>query len=195
LAAEGNTFDTDRGWMSAPVVLFSSKYEKKNTANIIQKGEAIQTQRLFSRTIASLLTLILLASWSAACAIAQEKPQQSLYKRLGGYDAIAAVVDDFLGRAGSDKQLSRFLVGLSTESKKKLRQLIVDQLCEATGGPCLYTGRSTKAAHAGLGITESDWQVTVKYLAAIMNKFGVPQKERDEFLALASTLKGDIVEK
>jgi hemoglobin len=145
--------------------------------------------------IPSLLALVLLVSWSADCAIAQEKPQQSLYKRIGGYDAIAAVIDDFLGRATNDKQLSRFLVGLSSDSKRRLRQLIVDQLCEATGEPCFYTGRSTKAAHAGLGITESDWQITVKYLAAIMDQYKVPQKEKDEFLALASTLKADIVEK
>lgn len=137
-------------------------------------------------------------AWNASAQSMANQPSQptaSLYKRLGGYDAIAAVVDDFLGRAANDKQLSRFLVGLSTESKKRLRQLIVDQLCEATGGPCFYTGRSTKAAHAGLGITESDWQVTVNYLAAIMDRFGVPQKEKGEFLALASTLKPDIVEK
>ncbi|MGH7775072.1 MAG: group I truncated hemoglobin [Candidatus Binatia bacterium] len=154
----------------------------------------MQTQRLLSRMIPSLLTLVLVVSCSAA-SIAQEKPQQSLYKRLGGYDAIAAVVDDFLGRAANDKQLSRFLVGLSTESKKRLRQLIVDQFCEATGGPCIYTGRSTKAAHAGLGITESDWQITVKYLSAILDQYKVPQKEKNDFLALASTLKADIVEK
>lgn len=60
---------------------------------------------------------------------------ETLYKRLGGYDAIAAVVDDFFGRAANDKQLSRFLIGLSSDSKTKLRQLIVDQLCEATEGP------------------------------------------------------------
>jgi len=144
-----------------------------------------------------LLTL-LLAAGCATYASAQSqtvRSSESLYKRLGGYDAIAAVVDEFLAGATSDKQLSRFLVGLSSDSKKRLRQLIVDQLCEATGGPCFYTGRSTKAAHAGLGITESDWQLTVKYLAAIMDKLGVRPKERDEFLALASTLKPDIVEK
>lgn len=121
--------------------------------------------------------------------------QPSLYKRLGGYDAIAAVVDEFLARAAADKQLSRFLVGLSADSKRRLRQQIVDQLCEATGGPCFYTGRPTKAAHAGLGITESDWQSTVNYLSSIMDKLKVPAKEKNEFLALASTLKKDIVEK
>lgn len=134
-------------------------------------------------------------AWNASAQSTASQPTATLYKRLGGYDAIAAVTDDFISRAANDKQLSRFLVGLSTESKKRLRQLIVDQLCEATGGPCIYTGRSTKVAHAGLGITESDWQLTVKYLAAILDKFKVPEKEKNEFLALASTLKGDIVEK
>lgn len=134
-------------------------------------------------------------AWNASAQSMAPGSSETLYKRLGGYDAIAAVIDDFLGRAANDKQLSRFLVGLSTESKRKLRQLIVDQLCEATGGPCFYTGRSTKAAHAGLGITESDWQVTVKYLGAFLDRFKVPEREKNEFLALASTLKGDIVEK
>jgi hemoglobin len=148
-----------------------------------------------SQRILAVLTLVLAMSWSAGCAVAQQKPEQSLYKRLGGYDAIAAVVDEFLNRAANDKQLSRFLIGLSTDSKRRLRQLIVDQLCEATGGPCFYTGRTTKAAHAGLGITESDWQVNVKLLVASLDKFKVPQGEKDDLLAVASSLKGDIVEK
>jgi hemoglobin len=119
----------------------------------------------------------------------------NLYKRLGGYDAIAAVSDDFIGRLAADKQLNRFLVGLSADSQKRLRQLIVDQLCQATGGPCIYIGRTMKTSHAGLGITESDWQLTVKHLVASLDKFKVPEKEKNEFLAIASSLKADIVEK
>jgi len=119
----------------------------------------------------------------------------SLYKRLGGYDAIAAVTDDFIARLAEDKQLSRLLVGLSDSSKARLRQLAVDQICQATGGPCLYIGRDTKTAHKGLGITASDWDLSVKALTASLEKFKVPQKEKDEFLALTASLKGDIVEK
>ncbi|HEY7167464.1 MAG TPA: group 1 truncated hemoglobin [Candidatus Binatia bacterium] len=119
---------------------------------------------------------------------------QTLYKRLGGYDAIAAVSDEFIGRLASDKQLSRFLVGLSSDSQKRLRQLVVDQLCAATGGPCLYIGRDMKTAHAGLNITEGDWDLTVKHLIASLDKFKVPEKEKTEFLALASSLKPDIVQ-
>lgn len=119
----------------------------------------------------------------------------SLYKRLGGYDAIAAVMDEFLARLATDKQLSRFLVGMSENSKGRLRQLAVEQVCQATGGPCVYIGRDTKTAHKGLGITGSDWDLSVKHLVAALDKFKVPAKEKEELLAIVSSLKPDIVEK
>jgi hemoglobin len=95
-----------------------------------------------------------------------DQQQASLYKRLGGYDALAAVTDDFLGRLSSDPQLARFFKGHNAESLKVIRQHIVDFLCVATGGPCAYTGRDMKTAHTGLGITEDDWTATVKDLNA-----------------------------
>jgi hemoglobin len=119
----------------------------------------------------------------------------SLYARLGGYDAIAAVTDDFIGRLASDKQLGKFFVGHSKDSLNRIRQLVVDQICEATGGPCVYIGRDMKTAHKGLGITEADWQTTSKHLLATLDKFKVPERERNELLAFISRLKGDIVEK
>lgn len=119
----------------------------------------------------------------------------ALYQRLGGYDALAAVADDFLGGLAADRQLARFFVGVSADSLRKLRQHVVDQLCEASGGPCNYFGRSMRTAHAGLGITESDWQLTVKHLTATFDKFKVPDKERSELVALLASLKADIVEK
>lgn len=124
-------------------------------------------------------------------AVAQQP--QSLYHRLGGYDAIAAVTDDFVGRLSSDPQLKRFFTGLSVDSQKKLRQHVVDFLCNATGGPCLYLGRDMKTAHTGLGITEDDWAVTVKHLVATLDKFKVPEKEKSDVLGAISGLKGDIV--
>ncbi len=91
--------------------------------------------------------------------------------------------------------MSRFFVGVSADSLRKLRQHVVDQLCEATGGPCYYFGRSMKTVHAGLGITEFDWQITVKHLMATLDKFKVPDKERSEIPAMFAGLKIDIVEK
>ena len=119
----------------------------------------------------------------------------SLYKRLGGYDAIAAVTDDFIGRLASDPSLGKFFAGHSNDSKQRIRQHIVDFLCSATGGPCVYKGRDMKTAHAGLGLTEADWNAGVKHLVATLDKFKVPQKEKDDLLAAASGLKKDIVEK
>jgi hemoglobin len=119
--------------------------------------------------------------------------EKSLYQRLGGYDAIAAVVDDFIGRLVADPQFVRFFAGHSVESKKRIRQLIVDQLCMAAGGPCYYTGRTMKSSHEGLGITEADWQASVRHLVASLDKFKVPQKEKDEVLAAVSSFKADIV--
>ena len=130
---------------------------------------------------------------------AQEKahPQEtpSLYKRLGGYDALAAVTDDFVGRLVSDKQLTRFFNGVSNDSRKRIRQLVLDQLCAATGGPCIYIGRSMRTTHEGLGITEDDWNVSVKLLGQTLDKFKVPKAEQDELAKLLTTLKPDIVDK
>jgi len=124
-------------------------------------------------------------------ALAQQP--NTLYHRLGGYDAIAAVTDDFVGRLVADPQLKRFFGGLSVDSQKKLRQHVVDFLCNATGGPCLYTGRDMKTAHTGLGITEDDWNASVKHLVETLDKFKVPEKEKNETLGAISGLKGDIV--
>jgi hemoglobin len=123
----------------------------------------------------------------------QEK--KSLYTRLGGYDAIAAVVDDFVGRLVTDKKLNKFFVGHSEDSLKRIRMHVIDQLCMVAGGPCIYTGRDMKTSHHGLGITNDDWDVSVKHLVETLDKFKVPQPEKDELLAAISTLKKDIVDK
>lgn len=117
----------------------------------------------------------------------------SLYKRLGGYDAIAAVTDDFIIRLVTDTKLSKFFGGVSDNSKARIRQLVVDQLCAATGGPCIYIGRDMKTSHQGLGITNDDWNAAVADLTATFDKFNVGQKERSELVAILSTIKPDIV--
>jgi hemoglobin len=139
------------------------------------------------------LVLSLLLTMSAtAFAASQEK---SLYERVGGYNALAAVVDDFIGRLISDKQFEKFFIGQSTDSKKRIRQHILDQFCAATGGPCVYTGREMKTSHAGLGITNAEWDAAAKHLVASLDKFKVPEKEKGELLAFVTGLKKDIVEK
>jgi hemoglobin len=128
-------------------------------------------------------------------ATAQPQSAKSLYHRLGGYDALAAVVDNFFERLGTDPQLARFGSGFSLDSQRRLRQLTLDFFAEATGGLCFYLGRTMKAAHAGLGIAEQDWVATVNHLLAACDHVQAPQKEKDEVLAFVTTLKGEIVEK
>jgi hemoglobin len=118
----------------------------------------------------------------------------SLYTRLGGYDAIAAVTDDFIGRLAADKSLGRFFAGHSEDSLKRVRQLVVDQICAATGGPCVYIGRDMKTAHKGMGISKADWDAAVKHLTASLDRFKVPQAEKAELLGAVSTFEKDIVD-
>jgi hemoglobin len=122
-------------------------------------------------------------------------PEQTLYRRLGGYDVIAAVIDEFLSRFGSDPTLARFGGGRSLDSRQRSRQLLVDQVCSLAGGPCVYIGRDMKTAHAGLGITEAEWQTTLQCVSAALEKYGAALREKEEFLAIFQKYKDDIVEK
>jgi len=149
----------------------------------------MQKQKNLLRIILLTAVFSLMLSTSGA---AQDK---SLYDRLGGYDGISKVVDDFIGRLVGDKQFEKFFIGQSTDSRKKIRQHIVDQFCSATGGPCLYTGRDMKTTHGGLGITEAEWNGAAKHLVASLDKFKVDEKSKGEVVAFVTTLKKDIVEK
>ena len=143
------------------------------------------------------LALLLLAApvlplLSAQAADAPAAP--SLYKRIGGYDAIAAVVDDFVPRLIGDARLGKFFQGHSAATMAHIRQRVIEQICMAAGGPCVYTGRDMKTAHKGLGIVEQDWTAAVAHLTATFDKLKVPAKEKDELLAIVGSLKKDIVE-
>ena len=118
---------------------------------------------------------------------------QSLYSRLGGYDALVAVTKDFIGRLAIDQQLSKFFVGLNDTSKARVQSHVVDFLCVATGGPCIYTGQDMKTAHTGLHITDADWNLAAQRLTETLNKFKVPQREQGEVMTAIGGLKGDIV--
>ena len=142
-----------------------------------------------------IIAVVALMSSVGPMGSASAQNNNSLYKRLGGYDALAAVTDEFITALATDKKLGRFFVGASDNSKMRIRQLVVDQLCAATGGPCVYIGRDMKASHKGLGITEEDWNIAVKHLVDTLTKFKVPEKEQKEVAGALMGLKADIVEK
>ena len=147
---------------------------------------------MFKRALLLTVVLSLLLTAGASVTKAQDK---TLYERLGGYDGIAKVVDDFIGQLIADKQFEKFFIGQSTDSKKKIRNHVIEQFCVATGGPCVYTGRDMKTTHAGLGITEADWNAGANHLIAALDKYKVDEKSKAEVVAFVSTLKKDIVEK
>jgi hemoglobin len=141
----------------------------------------------------TLILLVLLGFAMPYAAAQQGGGNQSLYTRLGGYDAIVAVTQDFVTRLVTDPQLGRFFVGLNDTSKARVEAHVIDFLCKATGGPCIYTGQDMKTAHTGLHITEADWNASATDLTATLNKFKVPAKEQGEVMAAIGGLKGDIV--
>lgn len=118
---------------------------------------------------------------------------KSLYDRLGGVDAIKAVVKDFVEeRVAKDNRINaRFM----NTDIPKLEGLLTDQICAATGGPCTYAGRNMKETHAGMGITEAEFTALVEDLVASLNKFNVPKAEQDELIGALAKMHDDIVEK
>ena len=115
----------------------------------------------------------------------------SLYERLGGIKAITAVVESFRDRVAGDNRINQ---KFAKTDLGRLREMLIDQVCEAAGGPCRYTGRSMKDAHAGMKVTSGEFDALVADLVATLNHFKVGKTEQDEILAVLGPLKTDIVE-
>lgn len=143
--------------------------------------------------------LLVLAVDAAACGgstqpavpTAAQPAQQPLYDRLGRLDAINAVVKDFVEeRVAKDPRINaRF----ANTDIPHLEQMLSEQICEATGGPCKYTGKNMREVHAGMAITEADFGALVEDLVASLNKFNVPKAEQDELIGKLATMHDDIV--
>jgi len=115
----------------------------------------------------------------------------SLYERLGGINAITAVVENFRDRVAGDTRINQ---KFAQTDLGRLRKMLIDQICEAAGGPCRYTGRSMKDAHKGMKVTSGEFDALVQDLVASLNQFKVGKKEQDEVLGVLGPLKTDIVE-
>lgn len=117
---------------------------------------------------------------------------RSLYDRLGGKSAITAVVDDFVGRVATDQRINGKFANANIP---RLKTMLVEQICQASGGPCTYPGRDMKSAHAGMGVSGSEFDALVSDLVATLNKFKVGDREKNELLGALGPMKQDIVEK
>jgi hemoglobin len=120
--------------------------------------------------------------------------RKTLYERLGGYDAIALIVDEFLRRLRADPMFARFGGGRSLDSTQRGREFLVSQMCELSGGPCKYFGRDMKTTHGGLAITTAEWEACLRHTADALDHLGVRAKEKEEFLGLFEIYRDDIVE-
>jgi hemoglobin len=134
--------------------------------------------------VAAAITLGSLGSASA------QLGKRSLYDRLGGYNAISAVVDDFVANVAADKRINKFFAKANVP---RLKARLTDQLCQASGGPCVYTGADMKTAHAGMGIRNKDFDALVQDLVKSLNKFKVPAAEQKEIASVLLPMRKDIV--
>jgi hemoglobin len=126
-----------------------------------------------------------------ACTVASTGAKaQSLYERLGGYDAILAVTDDFINNVAADKRINGFFAHTDIPS---FRRKLADFICVATGGPCIYFGRSMAAAHAGMGVRDRHFKALVQDLGKTLRKFKVPVREQTELTAILAPTEKDIV--
>lgn len=125
---------------------------------------------------------------------AKEKP---LFDRLGGKNAITAVVDEFVARVAADKRINRYFAGVASDAgkMKMFKGKLVDQICQASGGPCTYTGKDMKSAHMGMGISGGEFDALVEDLVGALDKFKVGAHEKDQLLGALGPMKSDIVEK
>ena len=115
----------------------------------------------------------------------------TLYERLGGRDAIVAVVDDFVARCAADDRING---KFARTDIGRLKSMLVDQVCEASGGPCRYQGRDMRKTHDGMAVTAGEFDALVEDLVATLNQFSVPKAAQDELLGLLGPMRADIVE-
>ena len=127
----------------------------------------------------------------------KSKKTKSLYHRLGGKHAIKAVVDEFVNNVAGDSRINSFFAKTASNPKQlaKFKDKLVDQICEASGGPCKYKGQDMKTAHKGMGISGADFNALVEDLVKALDKLKVGETEKNELLGALGPMKGDIVEK
>ena len=117
-----------------------------------------------------------------------------MYTRLGGYDAIAAVSNNLVPRLRTDEKLGRFWTHRGEDGIAREIQLLIDFLCNVSGGPAYYAGRDMKLAHAGMRIDEADWAAMIGHLETTLDEFSVPGAERQDVLGFMESIKSEIVE-
>ena len=141
-------------------------------------------------SVTEALAAIALAMLLAGCASAPRAPQASLYDRLGGQTGIEAITEAMLVRTADDPRIRE---DFAEADIVHLHASLSEHLCSLTGGPCTYRGRDMKAAHAGLGLTEADFNALVENLVDAMTERGIPLGTQNDLLAILAPMRGDVI--
>src|SRR5262245_49310506 len=150
------------------------------------------------RNLKTLFVVVTMIATLSAAVLAQSKMmEKSLYERLGGKKAITAVVDEFVGRVAADKRINMYFKDTAADPRRlaSFKSKLVDQICEASGGPCKYKGKDMNAAHAGMGVSNGDFGALVEDLVGALDKFKVGETEKQQLLGALGPMKSTIVEK
>ncbi len=139
------------------------------------------------------VTLFLAVNLGACASTSQSAAAPSLYKRLGGREGIATVVNDFTANMAADARVNARFKDMKAPDIEKFKSNLADQICDATGGPCSYLGKDMKTAHKDMRITEAEWNATVENLVKALDKNNVQATAKQELLGALGPMKKDIV--
>jgi hemoglobin len=144
-----------------------------------------------------IVRILLTGVLALSATMASGASKDSLYKSLGGKKAITAVVDEFVARVAADNRINGFFKQTASDPARlaAFKMKLVDQICEASGGPCKYKGKDMKSAHAGMGISGGDFNALVEDLVGALDKFHVKEADKNALLGVLGPMKKDIVEK
>lgn len=169
----------------------------------------INSMKLFSRKLGLLAGMALLGVSTSVLAnadgcimrvalndntVVKTEQKASLYTRLGGYDAIAAVVDDLVQHLAADSKLGRFWAHRGANGIEREKQLVINFIVDRAGGPLHYAGRDMAISHKGMKISDDDWKIFINHLNNTLKKFKVPNQEKTDVVNFMESLKESMVE-
>ncbi len=154
-----------------------------------QKHVALRVSSIFCLVIMLLVNI-------TACKAQEPEKEKSLYERLGGVHGIATVVDDFIERVAANDSINANPAIKEPRDRVPIagiKHRVTELVCQVTGGPEKYNGRTMKEVHKDMNITEKEWDAMVADFKKTLDKFKVPEKEQNELFAIVESTKPDIV--
>lgn len=155
--------------------------------------------RRIHRFVYSMPVMLLVCGALSAAALkaqsgASTAAAPSLYERLGGYDEIARFIGLVFPRVAQHPELTHLFRGHGRDSQQRQFQLVVELICQKTGGPCAYIGRPMPPVHDGLGITDEHWATFMTIIMTGMTERGYAARERDDFLEVWRAFRTEVVD-